>query len=161
MDTAGFVVSQPIGTPVGSGFNFSNYKQWLPWGTGIGLAIAFTGFIPNYLSGKPIIDTQFSFALMNVLIISPIFEEFLTRGAILVNLQQGHTFWVANIITSLMFLGLHLPGWYFTESLVENLSRPVGGAGSIMVISLLFGYPVKRGDSVLGGMLAHFLNNIA
>ena len=142
-------------------FNFSNYKAWLLWGGGIGLAIALTGLIPNVLSGDPILPTQFSYALLNVLLISPTFEEFLLRGAILGNLQQHHTFLTSNVISSLMFVILHLPGWFFMGQLPENITRPIGGAFSIFLISLLFGYAVKRSHSVMGGILAHFLNNLA
>ena len=39
--------------------------------------------IPNYLQGNPIWPTEFSFPLLNVLVIAPVFEEFLMRGAIL------------------------------------------------------------------------------
>ena len=69
------------------------------------------------------------------------------RGAILGNLALGSKFWTANIITSFLFIGLHLPGWYFANSLVGMLLKPVGGAFSIFLISLAFGYAAKRGDS--------------
>ena len=149
------------GRRLGQVLNFPNYKKWLLWGFGVGLAIALTGFIPSYLRGEPIFPMELSFALLNVLIIAPIFEEFLMRGAFLGNLEFGHNFWIANIITSFLFIGLHLPGWYFLGSLVENLLKPVGGVLSIFLISLAFGYAAKRGDSVIGAMIAHLLNNLS
>jgi uncharacterized protein len=142
-------------------FNLSNYKGWFLWGGGIGLGIALTAFIPNYLNGSPILPTQFNYAILNVLVISPIFEEFLMRGALLGNLQQQHSFWGSNLISSLMFVVLHLPGWFFMGSIVENITKPAGGAASIFLISLMCGYAVKRSNSVIGGMFAHFLNNLA
>jgi membrane protease YdiL (CAAX protease family) len=142
-------------------FNLSNYRQWLFWGGVLGFLIALTGLIPSYMKGSPILPKQVDFAVVNVLVISPIFEEFLMRAAVLGNLQQFHSFWVANIITSFLFVGLHLPGWYFMGDLVENVTRLSGGALSIFLISLVFGYAVKRSNSVMGGILAHFLNNLA
>jgi membrane protease YdiL (CAAX protease family) len=68
---------------------------------------------------------------------------------------------MANVISSLMFVVLHLPGWYFMGSLVENLTKPVGGALSIFLLGLAFGYATYRGRSVVGGMLSHFANNLA
>jgi len=144
----------------GSLFNFGNWKGWLRWGGGVGLLIALTGIIPNYLQGKPIFPTQFSVPLLNVLVIAPIFEEILMRGALLTNLQKGYSFAAANLVTSLMFLVLHLPGWYFMGVLVENLTNPVGGALSIFLCSLAFGYAAHRSNSVMGGILSHFLNNL-
>jgi membrane protease YdiL (CAAX protease family) len=141
--------------------NFTNHKQWLLWGGGLGFLIALTGFIPTYLQRGALLPTQFSFALVNALFISPVFEEFLLRGAILGNLRLYYSFPKANILTSLMFVGLHLPGWTFMGDLVDNLTRPVGGVLSVFLISLVFGYAVKRSDSVMAGIIAHFLNNLA
>lgn len=142
-------------------FNFSNWKSALCWGGGIGLAIALTGFIPAYLEGRPLLPTSFSLPLFSVLIIAPTFEEFLARGALMGNLQKGFTFWIANLISSLMFVGMHIPGWYFMGTLMDNLSMPIGGALSIFLLGLAFGYATYRSRSVTAGMLAHFLNNLA
>jgi hypothetical protein len=43
----------------------------------------------------------------------------------------------------------------------EVLTRPVGGALSIFLLGLAFGYVVRNSDSVLAGILAHALNNLA
>lgn len=42
----------------------------------------------------------------------------------------------------------------------ENLTQPAGGALSIFLVSLGFGYAAHRSRSVLGGVIAHFLNNL-
>jgi membrane protease YdiL (CAAX protease family) len=89
-------------------FNLSNLRQSVLWGGGLGFLIALQGFVPNYLQGRPLLPTQFNFALGNVLVISPLFEEFLMRGAILGNLRQHHSFLTSNIISSFMFVGLHI-----------------------------------------------------
>jgi CAAX protease family protein len=140
--------------------NISNWKSWLFWGGGIGFLIAITGFVPTYLQGKPFLPDEFSFACLNVLLIAPVFEEFLIRGAILGNFKRGYSFFTANILSSLMFVGIHLPGWYFMDSLLENLAKPFGGALSIFILGLLFGWAAHKSKSVIGGMLAHFLNNL-
>lgn len=76
------------------------------------------------------------------------------------NLQTTYTFFTANIITSLMFVVLHIPGWYFMGVLSATLTQPVGGALSVFLVSLAFGYAAQRSHSVMGGVLAHFLNNL-
>ncbi len=141
--------------------NIANLKGWLFWGGGVGLLIALSGWIPKILAGKPLFQFQPSFTLLNVVLIAPLFEEFLLRGAVLGNLRQQHSFWPANLATSLCFVFLHLPGWFFMGDLLENLTQPVGGALSIFLVSLIFGYVVKRGNSLLAGVLAHLLNNLA
>lgn len=46
------------------------------------------------------------------------------------------------------------------DNLVPNLLRPVGGALSIFIASLLFGYASRKGDSVIAAMIAHILSNL-
>lgn len=141
--------------------NLRNYRSWLLWGGGIGLAIGANEFVPSYLAGRPLLPTEWSFALANVLLIAPTFEELLMRGALLGNFEQRYPFWQANVLTSLLFVVLHLPGWYFMGNLWNILCQPIGGALSIFLVSLAFGYAVRRSRSVMGGVLAHFLNNLA
>ncbi|NLJ67786.1 MAG: CPBP family intramembrane metalloprotease [Firmicutes bacterium] len=141
-------------------FNFPNWRAWLAWGGGVGLLIALTGIIPNYLQGNELLPTEFSFPLLNVLLVAPAFEEFLMRGAILRNLQEEYSFWAANAATSVMFVILHIPGWHFMGVLWDNLTNPAGGALSIFLVSLCFGYASHRSSSVMGGVLAHCLNNL-
>jgi membrane protease YdiL (CAAX protease family) len=142
-------------------FNLQNYRSWLFWGGGIGLATGATEFVPNYLNGRSLLPTQWSYALANVLFVAPTFEELLMRGAVLANLERQYSFWRANVLTSLMFVILHLPGWYFMNSLLDNFCKPIGGAGSIFLASLAFGYAAKRSHSVMGGVLSHLINNLA
>ncbi len=142
-------------------FNVANVKGWLLWGGGVGLLIALTGWIPKFRVGKPLFKLQSSYALLNVVLIAPFFEEFLLRGAVLGNLQRSHSFWSANLATSICFVVLHLPGWFFMGTLPENMTKPVYGALSIFLVGLLFGYALKRSHSLLGSILAHMLNNLA
>jgi membrane protease YdiL (CAAX protease family) len=60
-----------------------------------------------------------------------------------------------------MFVVLHFPGWYFMETVLENETKPVGGAPSILMLGLAFGYVTHRGRSVVAGMVAHVLNTLA
>ena len=140
-------------------FNLPNYKRWLLWGAGVGLILALPGMILNYVKGTSILQNQFDYGLVNALVISPIFEELLIHGAIMGNLQMGYSFMCSNLISALMFVMLHLPGWYFMGTFISNLTR-IDGVISIFVIGLMCGYAVKRSNSVLGGMIAHFINNL-
>jgi len=100
-----------------------------------------------------------SWSLVNSLIVAPILEEILFRGAVLFALKQQYSFIIANCITSLLFLGLHLPGWYFQGCLLQKLASPVSGALSIFLLGLVFGYVAYKSKTVTGSILAHMFNN--
>ncbi len=140
--------------------NLAAWHRWLFWGGAVGLAIALTGIIPKVQRGAALLPKGFDFGTMNALVISPFFEEFLIRGALLGNLIPAFGFARANLISAACFLVLHLPGWFMMGSLGANLSRPVGGALSIYLLGLCFGWVTRRGGSFLGGSVAHFLNNL-
>jgi membrane protease YdiL (CAAX protease family) len=146
---------------LGETFNLGEWRRWLVWGAGTGIVVALTGLIPKYMAGKPLLPHEFSFPLLTILTVAPVFEEFLLRGAVLPSLMKGFSFLQANILSSAMFLFLHVPGWFFMGNLGENLTRPFGGACSIFLLGLIFGYVAHRGRSVMGSMLAHFFNNLA
>jgi len=43
----------------------------------------------------------------------------------------------------------------------DKLTTPLGGALSIFLLGLVFGYATYRSHAVVGGMVAHIVNNIA
>lgn len=96
--------------------------------------------------------------LVNAVIIAPIFEEIVFRGFILRTLEvNGAKFWQSNIITAWLFLGLHLPGWYFMGSLD---SIQVYAVASIVMVGMIAGYAKKRSRSTWGSICFHFINNL-
>lgn len=103
---------------------------------------------------------MFDRTLISVTVIAPFVEELLFRGAVLGGLLQRYRFGTANVISSLLFVSVHFPGWYFSGTLVDNLTKPIGGALSIFVLGLIFGFVTRQSRSVLGGMLAHGINNL-
>lgn len=149
------------GRTLGEVIHPANWKRALIWGGGIGVMIALTGIIAAYLEGRPFLPQSFSLPLFNILFIAPVFEELLARGALMGTLQRGTSFWIANILSAVMFVGMHVPGWYFLGTLTENVTQAVSGGFSIFLLGLAFGYAVHKSRSVLGGMIAHFLNNLA
>ena len=98
------------------------------------------------------------FALVNILVIAPLFEEIVFRGFFLRQLQDSQVaFWPANIIAALMFLGLHLPGWYFV-GLVKPRQAVV--ALGICLVGLVAGYARRRAGSTWAAVAVHFVNNL-
>ncbi|MBE3123029.1 MAG: CPBP family intramembrane metalloprotease [Thermoplasmata archaeon] len=43
---------------------------------------------------------------------------------------------------------------------MDNLSTPLGGALSIFILGLIFGYVAHRSKSVSGSIITHILNNL-
>lgn len=140
--------------------NLKAWSRWLLWGATVGLAIALTAIVPKWQRATPLFPSAFDYGTLNVLVIAPLFEEFLIHGALLGNLIPAFGFARANLISAGCFLLLHLPGWFMMGSLAANLSRPVGGALSIFLLGLCFGWVTRRGGSFLAGSVAHFFNNL-
>jgi uncharacterized protein len=100
----------------------------------------------------------FTTATVNVLVIAPLFEEVVFRGFVLTALQESGTkFWRSNIVAAVMFLGLHVPGWYFMGSLKPSQALT---AVSIVVIGGVAGYARRASGSTWGSVAVHFLNNL-
>jgi hypothetical protein len=74
-------------------------------------------------------------------------------------LKQHYGFIKANIFTSILFLGMHLPGWYFQGKLLINLTDTIELSLSIFLLSLVFGYVAKKSGTIIGSILTHILNN--
>ena len=138
----------------------SPYKSWLVWGGGVGLVIVVIDWLPRGIQGQPLWPATPRYALWNMLVVAPLFEELLMRGAILGCLERHYAFWKANSITAALFVVLHLPGWYFMGNLGAMLVTPRGGAVSIFLLGALFGWVAKRSGSLMGAVLVHALNNL-
>ena len=141
-------------------FNVREWRRWAWWGTTIGFGIAVTGIARKWLAGQPLFDRKLDFATLNVLVVAPLFEEFLMRAAVLGNLTPSLGGARANAVSAFYFVALHLPGWYMLGRMSGNLTQSVGGALSIFVLGLLFGWVMQRGRSFLGAAIAHLLNNL-
>lgn len=139
--------------------DFKRLPSAIIWGVGSGLILGAITIITKLFTYQPIFSFSLSWSLLSGVIVSPILEEILFRGAILSVLKQQYSLIIAICITSLLFLGIHLPGWYFQGCLLEKLTNPVSGAFSIFLLGLVFGYVAHKSRTVTGSILAHILNN--
>ena len=130
------------------------------WGGGVGLLLATIAIASKFAGGRAILPASFGWPILNAMLVAPVVEEITFRGAILGSLKQRYRFAIANSITALLFLGAHLPGWYFQGRLLAGLITPLGGALSIFLVGFVFGYVAHRSDSVAASVLAHALNNL-
>ena len=136
------------------------WRSILTWGGGVGLILGAMAILTKALGHQPLFTSQISWTLFSGVIVAPLVEEITFRGAILGALENRLRFAVANAITGLLFLGVHFPGWYFQGRLLANLKAPIGGALSIFLLGLLFGYVAHKSKSVAASTLCHMLNNL-
>jgi uncharacterized protein len=135
-------------------------KSIILWGVGIGLLLGGITMSIKILGHSPLFAIESVWSFISGVIISPIVEEITFRGAVLGALTQRYRFVVANSLTAFFFLGVHLPGWYFQNRLMNNLITPIGGALSIFMLGFIFGYVAQKSKSVSESIITHMLNNL-
>jgi len=84
-------------------------------------------------------------------------EELLFRGFVLQHLRLWHPFQRANLITALLFLLIHWPGWLYMQGAHWGL---VQQSVSVFVLGWLFGLLMEKTQSLWPPVALHFLNNI-
>ena len=129
------------------------------WGGGVGVVLGAIALGSKVLGHQPLLSSSEALTVVSAVVVAPIVEEVAFRGAVLGVLMPRYRFWAANLVTAVLFLGIHLPGWYFQGVLMDDFRSPLGGALSIFVLGLVFGYVAYRSKSVSGSIIAHALNN--
>jgi len=91
------------------------------------------------------------------LVISPLLEEILFRGLVMKELMTLWPTYLANALTSLLFVGAHLPYWLShggpTKAVLAN-------ASGVFVFSLVAGWLFAKSGSTWPPACAHIANNI-
>jgi membrane protease YdiL (CAAX protease family) len=126
---------------------------------GMGL-LAFSYAMDAVLGGAsfniPVLDA----ALLNGLLIAPVVEEFTMRGFYLTALERtGLPFGKANVRAGIVFVAMHVPGWYFEGRLRSPLSV-LQPAIFLWLLALLLGWIKKTSGSLYAPMVVHILNNV-
>lgn len=138
----------------------SRWRHAVLWGGGAGLLLALISVATKAVQHKPLLPVSLSWPFFSAVVIAPVFEEFLFRGAVLGIFVRRYRFGVANLLTAALFLGIHLPGWWFQGRLWQNLVSPVNGALAILLLGLVFGLVAHRSRCLLASILTHSLNNL-
>lgn len=87
---------------------------------------------------------------------APVAEEILFRGFILRKLSEGMNFWPANFITSLLFVAVHWPYWFYSRGLHVSI---IIDSILIYIFSLFMGFLVRRTNSLWPAIFGHLMNN--
>jgi uncharacterized protein len=129
------------------------------WGGGIGMILGIVTLITRAVQHQPLFSLELSWSLLTAVIIAPIVEEITFRGAVMGALETRCSFAVSNLVSGILFLLMHFPGWYFKGVLMQNLTAPIGGALAILLLGWIFGYAAHKSKSLAGSILTHMLNN--
>jgi membrane protease YdiL (CAAX protease family) len=87
---------------------------------------------------------------------SPISEEILFRGFVLNKLAERLKFWMANLLTAVLFTLIHWPFWIWRNGLNGWLIQTSAG---IFLLAILLGYVVKLTNSLWPAVAVHIANN--
>lgn len=127
----------------------------------IGLALVAVTFLGKTLpAGTPAHLPSFSLLLLNAVVVAPVVEEITLRGFLLKRLElNGWSFWTANVLTTLVFVAMHIPGWTFMGR-VPSMGSLAAAMAPLAMLSLLFGWTKRRTQSLYGPITVHAINNL-
>jgi membrane protease YdiL (CAAX protease family) len=121
---------------------------------GIGLtALNVVGTIARFGLPHPTLERVTWNSVLGTSLLVGVIEEIPYRGFMLRKFAERLNFWLANLITSLLFLAIHVPGWIA----LHTLNAPA--AVTITVFGFVMGLAVKWSDSLWAAVVAHSAND--
>ena len=97
-------------------------------------------------------------AILYTALLTPVIEEILFRGYILtILLEKVKRFSIANVLTTILFVLVHIVGWYFQGRLKQNVTFQV--LAPLSVLSLVLGYVRYKSGSLTASIMIHCTNN--
>jgi membrane protease YdiL (CAAX protease family) len=147
--------------PVDEFLDLHNAKRGLIWGLGTGAGLVAVNYLGKTLpSGTTLHKPALDLVFVNAVAVAPLVEEVTLRGFLLKRLElNGQSFWRANALTTVVFVAMHLPGWFFQGRWL-TLAGLAERAVPLAVLSLLFGWTKRRSDSLYAAILLHAINNL-
>jgi membrane protease YdiL (CAAX protease family) len=107
-------------------------------------------------SGAGLLSLSPALALLQ-LVISPLFEEVLFRGLVMNELMTLLPAYLANVLTSLLFMGVHLPYWLSHGGLTQTV---MANAVGVFLFSVVACWLFAKTASIWPPTLAHIANNL-
>ena len=138
---------------------FDRIRAILLWGGIIGLVWGAKTPLFMILAGQRLHPIMLDWSFAAAVIYVPLVEEITFRGAIMGALQTRMKFAWANLITGILFLLIHFPGWYFDGFLAPGLTAVASSVLAILLLGWILGFVAHKSKSVAAATLAHMLNN--
>jgi membrane protease YdiL (CAAX protease family) len=131
-------------------------KQHWRRGVLIGLTLSVINFVGTMARiGHPVWSSAHVTwnSILGTSILIGVFEEIPFRGFVLQKLQERFDFVTAVVISSVLFVGAHIPGWIMLGSLSVSRTAYIFAFGSVMAIVL------RYSQSLWAPIIAHSLND--
>ena len=130
----------------------SNWRRGVIVGIAFALAILLGTILMRGLPDFHKVRFTWNSFLSTTLLIGVV-EELPFRGLMLRKFEEQFDFWLANLFSSLLFLGIHLPGWITLHFFKwQNVI-------SVFLLGVLFSIVVKLTRSLWSSIIAHGGNN--
>lgn len=135
-----------------------NFKKGLRWVSWVSLVFILYLFF-NLTVLKNDIDFQMGFSKwLNTILLVGVTEEIVFRGFLLRKLMDTYKFWIANTITSLLFVSIHFPIWLY-KGLFEY-PFILSSILTAFVLGIIFGFVYKKSNSLWSVIIIHSLYNL-
>jgi membrane protease YdiL (CAAX protease family) len=122
----------------------------------VGLAVSLVNFLGTLLRfGPPHLSSQYITwnSVLSTSILIGFIEEIPFRGFIFQKLGAIYPFWVANLLSSWLFVGIHLPGWITRHLLIS------ADVVTIFLIGVVLAAVFYYAKSLWSSIIAHSLND--
>ncbi len=140
---------------------FGHVRSGVMWGIAVGAAIITLNVLTAGLLGRLSIPSSQRLydATFVALSWAVLFEELTYRGYLLRDLQTFVSSSVAAIISALVFVAIHVPGWVLVVHLPAD--QFLRHSVSIFLLGLVLAWSLKRSRSIYAPLIAHAANNFA
>ncbi|OMC82259.1 hypothetical protein BK128_20625 [Viridibacillus sp. FSL H7-0596] len=136
-----------------------NYINGLKWACWVSLVLISYFVILNFTILDNNVDFRIGFnEWLNTILLVGITEEIVFRGFLLRKLMDSFKFWIANTITSLLFVSIHFPIWFY-KGLFE-FPYIFTASLTAFILGIIFGYVYKKSGSLWSVIVIHSLYNL-
>ena len=140
---------------LGLRYNFKKGLKWVGW-------VSFV-FILYLIFNLTVLKSDINFQIgfnkwLNTILLVGITEEIVFRGFLLRKLMDAFKFWIANMLTALLFVSIHFPIWFY-RGLFE-FPYILGSILTALVLGIIFGFIYKKSNSLWSVIIIHSLYNL-
>jgi membrane protease YdiL (CAAX protease family) len=125
-------------------------------GIAIGIALSLLNFLGMLLRfGPPHPDLQYVTwnSILGTSVLIGFIEEIPFRGFVLQKLQEKCSLWLSILLSSLLFLGIHLPGWILLHTLAWS------NVITIFLLGVVFALIFSLSKTLWSSIITHSLND--
>lgn len=139
---------------------FDKIRGILLWGGITGLVWGGKAFFYRLIVHQAVHAVVWDWSFVTAVVYAPFVEELAYRGAIMGSLQTRMSFPLANLLNGLLFLLIHLPGWYFQGVFSQTAGVYASMGLGVLLLGWIFGFVAHKSQSVAASTLTHMLNNL-